>query len=430
MSKHGFRALCRDCGWRGPGGAPDRCPGCGSPRVLSNPELSELAIAHVDCDAFYAAVEKRDDPRLLDKPVIIGGGRRGVVSTACYVARIYGVRSAMPMFKALEQCPNAVVLKPDMAKYVAVSREIRAMMTALTPLVEPLSLDEAFLDLSGTERIHRRRPVETLVDLQERIEREIGVSVSVGLAPNKFLAKIASELDKPRGFAAIAAGEAEAFLEGRPIEVIWGVGAATAGRLRADGIGTIGDLKRFETAELMKRYGAIGGRLARLARADDPRPVTPRSTPKSVSSETTFDTDLTDAEVLDGHLWGLCEKTADRLKAKSLAGRVVTLKLKTAAFKTVTRRRSMDHPTNFADAIYRTAASLLSLELGPNQRYRLIGVGVSDLRQIQSEKPGSASNQDNFLDLQGPKRRRAEQVIDSLRARFGFNAVQKGRSLR
>ena len=195
-------ALCRDC-LAESGPAAKRCLACGSPRLLAHPERDLLSIAHVDCDAFYAAVEKRDDPSLADKPVIIGGRKRGVVSTACYVARTYGVRSAMPMFKALKACPHAVVIKPNMQKYVAAGRAVQKLMLELTPLVEPVSIDEAFLDLSGTERLHHGSPARTLARLAKRIEDELGITVSIGLAPNKFLAKVASDLAKPRGFSII-----------------------------------------------------------------------------------------------------------------------------------------------------------------------------------------------------------------------------------
>ena len=196
-------SFCRDCLADVPERSP-RCAGCGSPRLARHGELARMAIAHVDCDAFYATIEKRDDPSLADKPVIVGGGHRGVVATACYIARTFGVRSAMPMFEARRRCPHAHVIKPDMAKYVRVGREVRAMMEALTPQVEPLSIDEAFLDLTGTERLHGMMPAKTLARFAKRVEADIGITVSIGLSQNKFLAKIASDLDKPRGFSMLA----------------------------------------------------------------------------------------------------------------------------------------------------------------------------------------------------------------------------------
>ncbi len=221
--------LCRDCLTQFDAGA--RCPSCRSPRLLAHPELNQLSIAHMDCDAFYASVEKRDNPDLRDKAVIVGGGTRGVVSTCCYLARIHGVRSAMPMFQALKLCPEAVVVKPRMSVYVDASRAIRAMMEALTPAIEPLSLDEAFLDLTGTERLHGAPPAVVLARLIKRMEDELSLSGSVGLSHNKFLAKIASDLDKPRGFSIIGRAETEAFLRPKPVRIIWGVGTAAQASL-------------------------------------------------------------------------------------------------------------------------------------------------------------------------------------------------------
>jgi len=194
--------LCRDCTALHDDANLRRCPACKSPRLVRHDEIASLSMAHIDCDAFYAAIEKRDNPAIADKPVIVGGGKRGVVSTACYVARTFGVKSAMPMFKALAACPNAVVVRPDMQKYALVGRQVRQLMLETTPLVEPLSLDEAFLDLTGTDRLHRCSPAQTLARLAKRIEDELAITVSVGLSFNKFLAKVASELDKPRGFSA------------------------------------------------------------------------------------------------------------------------------------------------------------------------------------------------------------------------------------
>ena len=267
-------------------------PACGGPRLVRHPELDALSVAHVDCDAFYATVEKRDNPAIADKPVIVGGGSRGVVAAACYVARTFGVHSAMPMFKALKACPHAIVIPPDMQKYARVGREVRDAMLALTPAVEPLSIDEAFLDLSGTERVHGAAPAVTLARFQRRVETEIGVTVSVGLSHNKFLAKIASDLDKPRGFAVIGRAETLAFLAERPVSIIWGVGKAMQERLARDGITTIAHLREMRRRTLVRRYGSMGLRLARLARGEDFRAVSPDRRAKSISAETTFDRDV------------------------------------------------------------------------------------------------------------------------------------------
>ena len=414
-------ALCRDCLTEHAG--PGRCPACGSPRQLRHAELGALSTAHVDCDAFYASVEKRDDPAIRDLPVIIGGGARGVVSTCCYIARIKGVRSAMPMFKALRLCPEAVVIPPRMAKYTEVSRAIRAMMLDLTPLVEPLSLDEAFLDLAGTERLHRARPALLLARLQARVESELGITLSVGLSHNKFLAKIASDLDKPRGFAVIGRAETQAFLDPRPVGLIWGVGAAAAASLEREGIRVIGDLRRRERKFLIERFGALGDRLWHLARGEDTRAIRPSREAKSISHETTFDTDIADRDTLRRHLWLLSEELSARSKAKEIGGGTVTLKLKKADFALLTRRRTLDGPTQLADRIFRAAEPLLLHDLGRGP-FRLIGVGISDLRPANRCDLG-----DDLLDAGANKRRELERAADLIRSKFGPAAIALGRAL-
>ena len=415
-------ALCRDCMTRFDRGT--RCPACGRPRVLAHDELWDLSIAHMDCDAFYASVEKRDNPELADKPVIIGGGRRGVVSTACYVARIRGVRSAMPMFKALALCPDAVVLPPRMDVYVEVSRAIRAMMEELTPAIEPLSLDEAFLDLTGTARLHGAPPAVMLARLVQRMKAELGVTGSIGLSHNKFLAKIASDLDKPRGFAVIGAAETEAFLRPKPIRLIWGVGTATQETLDRAGIRTFEDLLRWDKQDLILRFGSMGDRLWHLARGQDKRQVTRNAPVKSISNETTFHEDTADPDILDGHLWRLAEKVADRAKARHLAGRVVTLKLRRSDFRILTRRTALPDATQIADRIYRIARGLFD-QMPDNGAYRLIGTGLSDL---VSEAQADVAR--DLLDPQAEARSKAERATDAIRERFGENAILKGRALR
>lgn len=415
--------LCRDCGARparlATGTRLPRCPACGGLRLVRHPELDRLAIAHIDCDAFYASVEKRDNPELADRPVIVGGGRRGVVSTCCYIARIRGVRSAMPMFKALEACPDAVVIRPDMEKYTRVGREIRERMRALTPMVEPLSIDEAFLDLSGTEKLHRATPAEALAALARAIERDIGVTVSVGLAPNKFLAKVASDLDKPRGFSVIGAGEAKAFLADRPVGLIWGVGKVFQQKLAADGIRTFGQVQAADPADLARRYGAMGLRLAELAQGRDSRRVSPDREVKSVSSETTFDSDIADPATLRAVLRRLSETVSARLKAAGLAGRTVTLKLKTADFRSLTRARGLADPTQLADRIFAAGDGLLKAE-ADGRRFRLIGIGVSDFA------PPALADPDDLVDPAAGQRARAERAMEALREKFGRDAVELG----
>jgi len=411
-------AICRDCLSRfAP--AQDRCRSCGGPRVVAHPELGTLSIAHVDCDAFYAAVEKRDNPSLADKPVIVGGGRRAVVAAACYVARTSGVRSAMPMFKALKACPDAVVIPPDMAKYARVGRELRALMLALTPAVEPISIDEAFVDLSGTDRLHRAPPAWVLARFQTTVETRLGITVSVGLSHNKFLAKVASDLDKPRGFAVIGRAETKTFLRDRPVGLIWGVGPGLQKRLARDGLHTIGDLQRADQRDLARRYGAMGLRLARLSRGEDERAVTPQAGAKSISAETTFAADLADLQALLPELRALAERVSARLKAQGLAGRQIVLKLKMQDFRLRTRQTHLERETDLADRIYSAARELLVREVDGTP-FRLIGVGVGEL---------AAAARTQGVDLLDPaagKRARAETAMDKVRARFGPDGVALG----
>ena len=396
-----------------------RCRQCGSPRLVYHSELYQLSLAHIDCDAFYASVEKRDNPELADKPVIIGGGKRGVVSTACYIARIHGVRSAMPMFKALEACPDAIVIRPDMEKYVKVGREVRQLMLELTPLVQPLSIDEAFLDLAGTERLHHDPPARILARLARRVEAEIGISISVGLSYCKFLAKVGSDLQKPRGFSVVGRQEALSFLAARPVSTIWGVGKAFNATLEADGIRSIGQLQTMEESDLMRRYGSMGQRLYRLSRGMDDRAVHPNDPAKSVSAETTFFDDITRHDDLVPILRRLSEKVSSRLKKHSIAGQTVVLKLKTADFRIRTRNRRLEDPTQLADRIFRTGLSLMERETD-GTRFRLLGIGVTDLCD-----PATADPPD-LVDLNAGRRAAAEVAMDRLRDKFGKAAVETG----
>jgi len=412
-------ALCRDC-LKEFEAAATRCPGCGSPRTLAHPELAALSVAHLDCDAFYAAIEKRDDPSLRDKPVIVGGGKRGVASTACYVARLYGVRSAMPMFKALKLCPDAVVIRPNMAKYQKVGGEVAELMRATTPLVESLSIDEAFLDLGGTEALHHGSPARTLARLALEIERALAITVSIGLSYNKFLAKVASDLDKPRGFAVIGRAEARDFLRERPVGLIWGVGRSLQEKLARDGIATIGQLQQMEEPALMLRYGSMGRRLYRFARGEDDRDVDPEAPAKSISAETTFDADIRAFDELAHELWPLCERVARRLKRNKLAGRTVTLKLKTAEFRIITRSQTLPDPTQLAERLFQAARPMLKRETD-GRKFRLIGVGASELVDAADADP---------IDLADPasdRRKRVEQAIDRVREKLGPKAIVKGR---
>ena len=411
--------LCRDCGAALPAPAPARCRLCGSPRVVAHPELETLAIAHIDCDAFFAAVEKRDDPSLRDKAVIVGGSRRGVVLTACYNARIHGVRSAMPMFKALKLCPHATIVRPSMAKYSTAGRAIRAMMGELTPLVQPVSIDEAFLDLSGTQALHGASPAVTLARFAARVEREIGITVSVGLSHNKFLAKLASDADKPRGFTVIGRADAVAVLRPRPVGAIWGVGAVSQARLAALGFSTIGDIQDCSAAEFARRIGSEDSSLWRLAHGRDDRPVRPEREAKSVSAETTFNEDLTTADELEPILFHLCEKVALRLATGDIAAGGVVLKLKTRDFRLRTRSRSPIPPTQLATRLFEAGRALLAPEID-GTRFRLIGLGASDLRAA------AEADQADLLDSSLPRQKAAARAVEAVRAKFGAEALVRG----
>lgn len=415
-------ALCRDCITTFD--ATGRCPACGSLRVKHHPELFDLSIAHMDCDAFYASVEKRDNPDIRDKPVIIGGGRRGVVSTACYVARIRGVRSAMPMFQALKLCPDAVVVKPRMDVYAEISRDIRKMMDELTPDVEPLSLDEAFMDLTGTAKLHGAPPAAMLARLVKRMKDELGLTGSIGLSHNKFLAKVASDLEKPRGFSVIGKAETAEFLHDKPVRLIWGIGPAAQASLDKAGIRSFADLLRWDERDLSERFGSMGTRLWYLARGQDKRRVSAHAPMKSISNETTFYEDTSSDDILDGHLWRLAEKVSDRAKAKSKAGRVVTLKLKRSNHSLISRRVALRDATQMADSIYQTARGLFD-QVGDQGPYRLLGVGLSDL---VAETQADLSN--DLLDPEAHKRRKAERATDEIRKKFGTSAILKGRAMR
>jgi DNA polymerase-4 len=391
--------------------------------MIAHPELLDLPIAHMDCDAFYASVEKRDNPDLADKPVIIGGGLRGVVSTACYIARIHGVKSAMPMFQALKLCPDAVIVKPRMSVYADVSRQIRQMMDELSPAIEPLSLDEAFIDLTGTEKLHGAPPAVMLAKLTKRMRLEIGLTGSIGLSHNKFLAKIASDLDKPRGFSVIGKGDTASFLNNKPVRLIWGVGKAMQGSLEKAGIRTFNDLLRWERLDLNKKFGKMGDRLWHLARGEDYRSVKRNPVIKSISNETTFSQNTSDPIILDGHLWRMCEKVSERAKVKKLAGRVATLKLKTSSHKIITKRATLREATQLADTLYQVLRDMCD-QRDLNTDYRLLGVGLSNLRP-----EADVERSYDMLDAKAQQRGKAERASDAIKEKFGSGAIIKGRAL-
>ena len=411
--------LCRDCYSSMNNEAASHCYFCQSPRLIKHPELGHLAIAHVDCDAFYASVEKRDKPELRDTPVLIGGSRRGVVAAACYIARTYGIKSAMPMYKALKKCPDAVVIPPNMKKYAAISKAVKAMMLQTTPLVQSISIDEAYLDLSGTNRLHQGVPAFTMARLANDVQKKLGITVSIGLSYNKFLAKLASDMDKPNGFSVIGEQNIKKFLANYPIQAISGVGRRLETKLKNDGIYSIFDLQRCSIQELQKRYGSIGARLFNFSNGIDSRVITPNPPAKSVSKEVTFSYDKSGLEQLKPVLWRLCDQLSSSLKSKNKFGKTITLKLKTSKFRTITRSKTIKAPTQLADVIYRVAFELLI----PNSRntYRLMGVGLSTL----SDNIGSVET--DFLDDHDIRQEKLEKTIDQIREKVGANAIGKGR---
>jgi DNA polymerase IV len=410
--------FCRDC-LHPTEQDETRCLQCHSPRLIHHAELHNLSIAHIDCDAFYASVEKRDNPELRDKPVIVGGQTRGVVSTACYIARIQGVKSAMPMFKALKLCPDAVVIRPDMAKYAKAGKQVREIMFQFTPLVQPISIDEAFLDLTGTTRIHGTSPALSLAKLIKQIENEVGITASVGLSHNKFLAKMASDLEKPRGFSVIGKTETREFLAAKSVGAIWGVGQAMQAQLNRAGINNISQLQALEKNDLMRRFGSMGARLYHLSRGEDLRDVSLESETKSISAETTFDENISSFEELEPILWNLSQKVSRRAKAAQLAGTTVTLKLKNADFQSRTRAVSLNEPTRLAHRIFEAAKPLLKKEIS-GTKFRLLGVGISHLTDSDSDP------EINSLDAHSATLTKAELAIDTIRKKFGNSAVERG----
>ena len=415
-------SLCRDCDNQ-VSETTEACPTCGSVRVISHPDIETLSIAHIDCDAFFAAIEKRDNPDLKHKPVIVGGGKRGVVTTCCYIARLNGVRSAMPMFKALKACPEAVVVPPRRDAYSEASRQIRKKFETLTPKVQMLSVDEGFLDLSGTTRVSKGFPAQSLSRLAREIEADIGITISIGLSENKFLAKTASELDKPRGFAMIAQSEAEALLAPKLVDFLHGVGKQLAKKLDRDGYRLVSDLQAAEARDLIRRYGETGLWLHQRSHGIDNRPVRTDGLRKSVSAERTFNTDITSLAILEDRLWEVCEESATRAKRHSVEGSTITLKLKTKDFRTLTRSITLPASTNLANAMFRVTKPLLERECQAGRSYRLIGIGLSHLQDARWDTR-------DLIDPGIEKRAKAERASDAARSKFGNASVVTGRAIR
>ncbi len=378
-------------------------------------------IIHVDMDAFYASVEQRDDPRLQGKPVIVGGRaeNRGVVAAANYAVRAFGVHSAMPTSTAMKLCPGAVLLKPRISYYGEISRQIRGIFHRYTPLVEPLALDEAFLDVSGSERLFGS-PEEMAGGIKQAIRDELDLVASVGVAPNKFLAKLASDLEKPDGLVVVRKEAVEQFLDPLPVGRIWGVGAATGkvfDRLR---IRTIGQLKERSLEDLQSRFGKMGEQIWRLARGLDGRKVIPDRQAKSISNETTFAVDIDDPEVLEAWLMDLSEQVTRRLRGAGLKARTVQLKVRYDDFETVTRSISVAEPLDSTREVWGLAGTMMKERLpGRPLVVRLLGVGVSKLDR-------SGQSQGDLFDQGAVQDSRLDGVTDEIRARFGDRAVVRG----
>ena len=393
-----------------------KCHNCGSRRLISHGELAELSIAHIDCDAFYAAIHKRDEPKLADKPVIVGGGHRGVVATACYIARGFGVRSTMPMFRALKLCPDAVVIKPNMVLYSAEGRKIRELMLALTPIMEPVSIDEAYLDLSGTERLHGLKPAQTLAKLAKTIESEVGLSVSIGLSQNKFLAKTASDMDKPRGFYALAKSDVPKILWPKPIGFLHTVGPQSVKKLNAAGFHTIEDIAQADEKKLMLKFGDFGLRLYKMAHGIDERRFETHSKRKSISSETTLFEDLDGKEALFPILKALATRVAQSARKKNIAGITVSLKLKSSGFRIITRQVTLSEPTQTARAMLEAITPVFEKEMGLGP-YRLIGIGLNDLVSPENADIG------DLINTNAKKHASLERALDKIHDKFGKTAI-------
>ena len=414
--------LCRDCARESTAPA---CPHCGSRRLVEHPDLFRLAIAHVDCDAFYASVEKRDRPELAGRPVIVGGGTRGVVTTACYIARLYGVHSAQPMFKALKLCPDAVVIRPDFAKYTAAARTVRALMSELTPLMQPLSIDEAVLDLAGTAALHGAPPAAVLARFARRVEESVGITVSIGLAANRLLAKIAAGRDKPRGFSVLGS-DAASVLGVETVGLLPGVGPVLERKLHGLGITHIAHLQALDDRTARVRLGDDGPSLVRRARGEDVRLVSLDHAAKSVSAETTFDTDISDRAEIERHLWRMAEKLGRRLREKELAAGGVVLKLKTARFALRSRNVRLPGSTQLPEVLFRAAQRLLAREVAHEAgctAFRLVGIGANPLL------PATDADRGDLADPDAARRRARWRAVEALRGKFGDTAVIAGRSL-
>ena len=437
-SAHSKGFICRDCllaghyGFAGQdeGLSVPACPSCGGSRVVLHDELFSLTMAHIDCDAFYCSVEKRDNPDLIGKPVIVGGGDRGVVAAACYVARQYGIRSAMPSWQARKACPDLIVIKPRMSHYQHVGRQIRQMMLSLTPLVQPLSIDEAFLDLTGTQKLHKKSPAEVLAAFQQRVRSEIGVTVSVGLAQNKSMAKIASDQDKPDGYYVIGEVQAQSWLQDKPVQILFGLGKVSTKKLNAAGLHKCGDIAACPAPRLRTLLGRDAERVKQLACGIDPRVVETSRAAKSVSSETTFAQDISALPDLLSIAETLAQSVSQRLKDQQMDAVNVTVKLKRPNHQLLTRTRRLDRPTQMAHRLFEVAAELIEKEASPDKSWRLLGVGVSIVDEAAGGTEKAEPGPDLFAPLDqddGHRQDRLEEALDSVRTKLGAELVKTGR---
>ncbi len=422
MSNKTDPRLCRDCFYVFK--TDPKCKNCGSPRIVSHKNLLSLEIAHIDCDAFYASIEKRDDPSIRNLPVIVGGSHRGVVTTCCYIARVNGVRSAMPIFQAKKLCPNAVIISPRMDYYKKISGSIERILTTLSPKIEFVSLDEAYIDLSGTQRLHGEPPAIRLAKISKKIETEIGITISIGLSHNKFLAKIGSELEKPRGFSVIGHSDTSSTLRDKSIAKILGVGKKTELVLKSNGINIISDILKYDKEKLQEILGSFGETLWFLARGIDNRKIEPNKPAKSISYEKTFKKNEIKLEILTKFLWELAEKIAWRLKRLDVVALKVKVKLKDTNFKVVIISTTLNQPSNSPEEIFQKSKKLLQKNItkGP---FRLIGLTLTGFSSAKTNV-----EQRGFFDESNHQTLAAENAIDHIRSKFGKDSIVKGRSLK
>ena len=420
--------LCRDCFSSNKdtnNSQTEECQFCNSKRIVIHSELLSLSIAHIDCDSFYASVEKRDHPKLKSKPLVVGGNVRGVVAAACYVARQYGIRSAMPIFKAKKLCPDLTIIQPRMDMYQKVGKKVRSLMETITPLVQPISIDEAFLDLSGTEKLHKSMPANNLVKLQKTIFNEIGITVSIGLSFNKLLAKLASEQNKPNGFYVIGKKEAEKWLANKPVSIILGLGKATVSKLNKAGIYTCGNLASKNNLILKPILGKNTHKIKELSCGIDPRKVVLNGPEKSISVETTFDYNIKNKSDLENHLHLLSNKLSTRLKRSNFYGTTVILKLKLSDFSLKIRSIKLNEPIQLAHHLFSISKRLLSKELNNEENYRLIGLGVSGLQKGEKNKFSS-----DLFNSDIDKKTKLEYVFDKINTKIGVNTLIMGRHMK